>query len=61
MLLHVATMTNLFAAIGWTLCLVLLDPESASTRSRPPIAAFLDRCALEAVRIGQRSIMLRQC
>src|SRR5262249_28259840 len=26
-LLHVATMTNLFAALGWTLCLILLDPD----------------------------------
>ena len=63
-LLHVATMTNLFAALGWTLCLVLLDPD---VRSRVEAGAvggsvdrgFLDRCALEAVRIGQRSIMLR--
>jgi cytochrome P450 len=61
-LLHVATMTNLFAALGWTLCLVLLDDGvrkrvegSAGSTDR----AFLDRCALEAVRIGQRSIMLR--
>jgi cytochrome P450 len=62
-LLHIATMTNLFAALGWTLCLVLLD---ARVRARVAAdvggeldGAYLDRCALEAVRIGQRSIMLR--
>ena len=60
-LLHVATMTNLFAAIGWTLCLVLLDPDVRERGSRREAdRGFLDRCALEAVRIGQRSIMLRQ-
>jgi cytochrome P450 len=78
-LLHVATMTNLFAALGWTLCLVLLDPAvcarvGAIARGGTSAAldgaahasatantdrAYLDRCALEAVRIGQRSIMLR--
>ncbi len=59
-LLHIATMTNLFAAIGWTLCLVLLDPAVRGTVEAGTDRAFLDRCALEAVRIGQRSIMLRQ-
>jgi cytochrome P450 len=59
-LLHVATMTNLFAAIGWTLCLVLLDPEVRARVETRADRGLLDRCALEAVRIGQRSIMLRQ-
>jgi cytochrome P450 len=62
-LLHVATMTNLFAAIGWTLCLVLLDPavrdRIGGADGGDTARGFLDRCALEAVRIGQRSIMLR--
>jgi cytochrome P450 len=63
-LLHVATMTNLFAALAWTLCLVLLDDSARGqieTRAEAGSAdpGFLDRCALEAVRIGQRSIMLR--
>ena len=63
-LLHVATMTNLFAALGWTLCLVLLDPDVYSRVEAGAVGGsvdrgFLDRCALEAVRIGQRSIMLR--
>jgi cytochrome P450 len=58
-LLHVATMTNLFAAIGWTLCLVLLDADVAGRVAAGADPAYLDRCALEAVRIGQRSIMMR--
>ncbi|MDQ1534127.1 MAG: hypothetical protein QOF28_1888 [Actinomycetota bacterium] len=63
-LLHVATMTNLFAALGWTLCLMLLDADVRarveSGAGRAPVdRGFLDRCTLEAVRIGQRSIMMR--
>jgi cytochrome P450 len=58
-LLHVATMTNLFAALGWTLCLVLLDEPIRAQVEAGVDRAFLDRCALEAIRIGQRSIMLR--
>jgi len=58
-LLHVATMTNLFAALGWTLCLVLLDAGARARVERGADRAFLDRCALEAVRVGQRSIMMR--
>ena len=58
-LLHVATMTNLFAALGWTLCLVLLHPDVRTRVEAGGDRGFLDRCALEAVRIGQRSIMLR--
>ena len=62
-LLHIATMTNLFAALGWTLCLVLLDREVCERVEAGADGSvdrgFLDRCALEAVRIGQRSIMLR--
>jgi len=49
-LLHVATMTNLFAALAWTLAEVLLH------RSTRP----LEHCAFEAIRLGQRSIMLRE-
>jgi cytochrome P450 len=49
-ILHVATMTNLFAALAWTLALTLLHPSEAP----------LEQCALEAVRLGQRSIMLRE-
>ncbi|HEV7526788.1 MAG TPA: cytochrome [Acidimicrobiia bacterium] len=49
-LLHIATMTNLFAALAWTLAQVLLHPSEAP----------LEQCAFEGVRLGQRSIMLRE-
>ena len=49
-LLHIATMTNLFAALAWTLAETVLHPS----------AAPLEHCAFEAIRLGQRSIMLRE-
>ena len=57
-LLHIATMTNLFAALGWTLGLLLLHPD-AKVRVEVGDSAFLERCELEAIRLGQRSIMMR--
>jgi cytochrome P450 len=57
-LLHVATMTNLFAALGWTLGLLVLHPE-ARARVEAGDTAFLERCELESIRLGQRSIMMR--
>jgi cytochrome P450 len=58
-LLHVATMTNLFAALGWTLALVLLHPDVRTRLATGADPTLMERCALEAVRIGQRSIMMR--
>ena len=49
-LLPIATMTNLFAALAWTMAQTLLHPSNAP----------LEQCAFEAVRLGQRSIMLRE-
>jgi cytochrome P450 len=49
-LLHIATMTNLFAALAWSIAQVIRHPSEAP----------LEQCALEAVRLGQRSIMLRE-
>ena len=49
-LLHIATMTNLFAAIAWLIAEAVLHASDAP----------LEQCALEAVRLGQRSIMLRE-
>jgi cytochrome P450 len=57
-LLHVATMTNLFAALGWTLAHLALCPETLA-RVVAGDAALLERCALESIRIGQCSVMLR--
>jgi cytochrome P450 len=49
-LLHVATMTNLFAALAWSLAFALLEPT----------ASPLEHCVLEATRLGQRSLMSRE-
>ncbi|HEY3724182.1 MAG TPA: cytochrome [Acidimicrobiia bacterium] len=57
-LLHVATMTNLFAALGWTLALVLLHPD-VHQRIIDGDDAGLERSVLESIRLGQRSIMMR--
>ncbi len=57
-LLHVATMTNLFAALGWTLALLALHPD-ALARLRSGDAGYAERCAHEAIRIGQCSVILR--
>ena len=57
-LLHIATMTNLFAALGWTLGLLVLHPE-ARARVEAGDTSFLERCELESIRLGQRSIMMR--
>jgi cytochrome P450 len=57
-LLHVATMTNLFAALGWALALLALHPDVLD-RVRTDEPGYIERCALEAVRIGQCSVILR--
>ena len=57
-LLHIATMTNLFAALGWTLAQLVLHPEVLS-RVAAGDRQLLERCALESTRIGQRSVMMR--
>ncbi len=57
-LLHVATMTNLFAALGWTLALVVLH-DDVRERLQAGEPGLMDRCVLEAIRLGQRSIMMR--
>jgi cytochrome P450 len=51
-------MSNLFAALGWTIVHLLLHPEVLD-RVRSGEAGLLERCALESTRLGQRSIMLR--
>jgi cytochrome P450 len=57
-LLHVATMTNLFAALGWTLAQLALHPDVLA-RVAAGDAPLLERCAMESIRIGQCSVMLR--
>jgi cytochrome P450 len=57
-LLHIATMTNLFAALGWTLAQLTLDRRTLA-RVAAGDAQLLERCALESTRIGQCSLMSR--
>lgn len=57
-LLHIATMTNLFAALGWTIALLLLHPD-VKARLADDDGLLLERCVLESIRLGQRSIMMR--
>jgi cytochrome P450 len=58
LLLHLASMSNLFAALGWTIAHLLLhaDVRARVEAGEPGLA---ERCALESTRLGQRSIMLR--
>jgi cytochrome P450 len=57
-LLHLASMSNLFAAMGWALVHLLQSPE-ALARVMEGDDAFLHRCAQESIRLAQRSIMMR--
>ncbi len=50
-LLHIATMTNLFAAIGWALTLAAQHPADLTD---------IDHLAFEAIRLGQRSLISRE-
>jgi cytochrome P450 len=57
-LIHIASMSNLMAALGWAVVDLLVHPE----RLRLVIEGDRDlaqRCALESTRLAQRSIMAR--
>lgn len=60
-LVHIGSMSNLFAALGWSLVHLAQQPDFVA-RIRDGQGADNDlasRCVLESTRIGQRSIMLR--
>ncbi len=62
-LVHIASMSNMFAALGWSLVHLVEHPEVLA-RVRPDSGREFDtdlasRCVLESIRIAQRSIMLR--
>jgi cytochrome P450 len=57
-LVHLASMSNLFAAAGWMLGQLALHP-TVLERIRRGEPGLLERCALESTRLGQRSVMLR--
>jgi cytochrome P450 len=57
-LIHVASMSNLAAALGWAL-VDLLEHPAQKARLRLGDNDFAQRCALESTRLAQRSIMTR--
>lgn len=58
-ILHLASLSNLYAAMGWTLVDLLLRPPYLET-ARTGSDAFLDGCAMDSIRLAQRSITLRK-
>jgi cytochrome P450 len=57
-LIHVASMSNLFAAVGWMLVDLLTHPDELA-ELRAGDRARAEVCALESTRLAQRSIMAR--
>jgi cytochrome P450 len=57
-LIHIASMSNLFAALGWGMIDLLAHPEEAAL-VRSGDQKLAEACALESVRLAQRSIMAR--
>lgn len=57
-LIHIASMSNLFAALGWALVDLLAHPVEME-RVRSGDRALAEMCALESTRLAQRSIMSR--
>ena len=57
-LIHIASMSNLAAALGWALVDLLEHPAHLArvVAADPDLA---QRCALESTRLAQRSIMSR--
>ena len=57
-LIHIASMSNLAAALGWVLVDLVGHPEERD-RVRDGDRALAEQCALESTRLAQRSIMPR--
>jgi cytochrome P450 len=57
-LIHIASMSNLMAALGWAL-VDLLEHPAELARVASGDTEFAQRCALESTRMAQRSIMSR--
>lgn len=79
LILHLASLANLYASLGWTLVNLLLHPEhraavgDEAARLRATYdgrhltdqralaeMTFLESCAMESIRLAQRSITLRK-
>ena len=58
-MLHLGSQSNLYAALAWTFINVITRPDIAA-RVRDGDDALLEQCANESIRLGQRSITLRQ-
>ena len=57
-LIHIASMSNMHAALGWALVDLLSHPD-ALARVLAGDTEHAQRCALESTRLAQRSIMAR--
>lgn len=57
-ILHLASQSNLYAALSWTLVNLLLRPSLLAAVSRD--STLLEQCAHESIRVAQRSITLRK-
>jgi cytochrome P450 len=57
-LVHIASMSNLFAAMGWAL-VDLLEHDGDLDRVRSGDQIWAEQCAMESTRMAQRSIMSR--
>lgn len=57
-LIHIASMSNMHAALGWALVDLVSHP-AALDRVRTGDVEHAQRCALESTRLAQRSIMAR--
>jgi cytochrome P450 len=57
-LVHIASMSNLFAALGWALIDLLTHPAERDRVASGDVART-EQCVLESIRLAQRSIMAR--
>ena len=55
--LHLASLSNLYSAFAWTMVNLLLRPALSSRVGEP---ALIDAVAMESIRVAQRSITLRK-
>ena len=56
-LIHIASMSNLFAVLGWALVDLLEHPDECVRGRAAGDRARAEQCALESTRLAQRSIM----
>lgn len=60
MILHLASLSNLYAALSWTLIHLLEHPADLARVRDQADVALLERYAHESIRVAQRSITLRK-